>query len=321
MRLLAFLIGLVPTFAQAGHHALAECREVVEVYPGTTLGRLADTFFGNVDYRFAILLATNARTGQGFKFISNPNELPVGEKLCIPGITEAEVERNRFLTYERAVQDMALPYPSEVADDLDPIDTSQPVRVVSWVRADQAADWETKLNRTVPMGGQAWVTEAPNIQAFCAGYMQERGPDPVSLTLRLEQRLGLAPQSAKTHFVEFEVANPGAQSQIFRPCTSPDVTTATCAFGKLPACDPGDEACHQHSDFFLGQYYNSYGVSLPTEFPWTSLGYTFDWALEPIGLGDRPDFIQFGESEYVVPATATVTVLSVTPTLDYCQAY
>ena len=316
----ALIATVLATSAQAGHHSLPDCRETVEIYPGTTLARLADTFFGDVDYRYSILLSTNARVGQGFDYIGNPNALPVGKSLCIPEFSEAEVEKNRFLTYENAVRDMALPYPSEVSTTLDPIDITRPVTVSSWVRADQAPGWIAKIGTTGEIGRQTWVTEAPNLQQFCAQYVADRGPDPVSLTLRLEQRLGLAPQSAKTHFVEFEIANPGAPTQIFRPCTAPDVTTTTCAFGALPACAPGDTACHRHSDFFLGQYYHSFGVALPTEFPWTSLGYTFDWAHNPIGLSDRPSFIQYGESEYVVPATATVTVKSVTPTLDYCTA-
>ena len=77
-------------------------------------------------------------------------------------------------------------------------------------------------------------------------------------------------------------------------------------------------ACNRHYAFFTTQYYTSYGISLPTEFPWTSLGYTFDWAHWAIGLTDEPGFVQYGESEYVIPASATVTVKSVTATADYC---
>ncbi len=318
----------------AGHHILAECREVVAIYPGTTLARLADTYFGDVEYRYSILLATNARVGQGFGFIGNPNDLPEGGKLCIPVFAEAEVEKNRFVTYVQAVREMALPYPSEVSQKLDPIDPQKPATVVSWVRRDQVQGWLERIGQTVAVGNQTWVTQAPHLQDFCRDYVAQRGPDPKSLTLRLEQRLGLAPNSAKTHFIEFEVETPGNPGQIFRPCVDSDVTTTTCEFKRLPNCDTlqvkdvygliveatdGDKAaCRRHNTFFLTQYYTSYGLSLPTEFPWTSLGYTFDWAHQPIGLSNDPGFIQFGESEYVMPATARVTVKSVTPTSEYC---
>lgn len=242
--------------------------------------------------------------------------------------------KNRFQTYVQAVREMALPYPSEVTNTLDPIDPTQPATVVSWVRRDQAQGWEAKIGETLAVGGQSWVTLAPHLQEFCRSYVRQRGPNPMALTLRLEQRLGLAPNSAKTHFVELEVATPGNPAQIFRPCVDNDVTTTTCEFKPLPNCDwlqvkdqfgldveaseADKAACRTHNTFFLTQYYTSYGLMLPTEFPWTSLGYTFDWAHQPIGLSNDPGFIQFGESEYVMPATAQVTVKSVTPTADYC---
>ncbi|WP_146348404.1 hypothetical protein [Falsiphaeobacter marinintestinus] len=314
------------------------CRAIVEIYPGTTLGRLADNYFGDINYRYAILLATNARSGQGFDFISDPNTLPIGKSLCIPQITEAEVEKNRFLTYEKAVTDMALPYPSEVSSDLDGIVTTQPATVVSWVRSDQAlgpTGWSSKVGQTIQVSGQTWVTLVPHLQEFCQTYIKDRGVDGPALTLRLQQRLGLAPQSAQTHFVEFEVENSSSYDQIFRPCVDPDVSTNTCKFGAFPNCstlkiDSGtaeerdatlDEKaqCARHYSFFTGQYYHSYGISLPTEFPWTSLGYTFDWAHQPVGVSDQPSFIQYGESEYVLPKGAAVTVKSVTPTLEYCK--
>ena len=320
---------------QASAQPHTECAATVQVFPGTTLARLADVHFGDVDYRYAILLATNGRAGQGFQFISNPNDLSKIDRLCIPNFAEAEVEKNRFLTYVEAVQDMALPYPSEVSTNLDPIDASKPATVVSWVRTDQADGWRDLVNKTQAIGNQSWVTLDPHLQDFCQTHIEQRGPDLRALTLRLEQRLGLAPRSAKTHFVTFEVANPGDTRQIFRPCVDTAVDTTTCAFKALPNCNKltvpvaggttprpatAEEktACETNYAFITSQYYTSYGVTLPTEFPWTSLGYTFDWAHKAIGLTDRPEFEQFGESEYVLPATAMVTVKSVIPTAEYC---
>jgi hypothetical protein len=295
------------------------CYATPQVYSGTTLANLADRYFADVDYRYAILLATNSRTSEGFPFIGNPFMLPLGKKLCVPVITEAERLRNRFLVYIEAVQDMALPVPSEISTDLDPLDTTKPVTVSTWVRADQAKNYLAQVGQEITTSGDTWVTAVPEIQNFCKSYAKTHGDYLPGLTLRVEQRLGMPPHSAKTAFVEFEVSNPGQQSQIFRPCVSPSVTTTTCAMGPPEVCDPGDDQCHRHYDFFMGQYYSSYGVSLPAEFPWTSLGYTFDWAHKAIGLEDKPDFVQYGGSEYVIPKGATVKVTGVYDTADYCK--
>src|ERR1044072_724027 len=58
-------------------------------FQGTTLANVADLYFGDIDYRYAILLATNTRSNSGFPYIGNPNQLPVGQRLCVPEIGRA----------------------------------------------------------------------------------------------------------------------------------------------------------------------------------------------------------------------------------------
>ena len=45
-------------------------------------------------------------------------------------------------------------------------------------------------------------------------------------------------------------------------------------------------------------------------YPWTRLGYTYDWA---------PDASERGASEFVIPAETTVQVASFTTTDEYCR--
>ena len=73
-------------------------------------------------------------------------------------------------------------------------------------------------------------------------------------------------------------------------------------------------------DFFNRQYYGSYGAAEPTGYPWTSLGYTFDWAREEAGPSGRAPFVRFGESEYVVPAETQIRVIGSETTAEYCEA-
>lgn len=263
----------------------------------------------------------------GSNFIGNPNQLPVGENLCVPAITEATRLRNRFLNYLEAVRDMALPEPSEISDDLTPITTGKKsVVAVSWVRSDQVKRFP--VNQTIKAGGEIWVTLAPKLKEFCTDYAKTRGSDLAAITLRLEQRIGLPPHSAKTNFVELEVEEPTNPAQIFRPCASWAVTTKTCDLGPPKKPDVSDmtpaeekkalEDFQQRYAFFTGQYYGSFGTAQPAQFPWTSLGYTFDWAYEPVGLGQTAQFVQYGESEYVIPTGASITVKGIYTTAEYC---
>ena len=53
--------------------------------------------------------------------------------------------------------------------------------------------------------------------------------------------------------------------------------------------------------------------------PWTSLGYTFDWALGPTDGTGQATFVRFGESEYVVPQDTPVTIVGAESSADYCS--
>lgn len=311
---------LVPGLALAEQVPL--CHAIVQIKAGTKLKDLAARYFADIDYRHAIMLATNRRAGDDFPFIADPNKLPKGAKICIPGITEATQLRNRFLTYLDAMRDMALPEVSEITDKLDPVDASKPVVMLSWVRIDQAAVYKANLGKVMPAFGNFWVTLVPKLKNFCKQFVKNISDDPQSLTIRLEQRLGLPPNSAKKRFIELEVVDPGEPGNIFRPCASPDVTTTTCALGPPKNCKAGGASaisCSKHNTFFFRQYYASYGVAVPTGFPWTSLGYTFDWAFGDIGLGGRAQFVKFGESEYVIAKGAKIIVKGVYKTADYCR--
>jgi hypothetical protein len=50
---------------------------------------------------------------------------------------------------------------------------------------------------------------------------------------------------------------------------------------------------------------------IPQGYPWTRLGYTYNW---------RPGASRYGASEYVVRAGSRVRVLSVAPAAEYCAA-
>jgi hypothetical protein len=295
----------------------SDCEATPKVLANTSLSGLANFWFGSPDFQFAILTATNARSSNSlFGFISNPHKLSTGSHVCIPKIAEAERLKLRFDGYLEAVHDMSLAEPSEVVNSLDAVPLSGPVTVVSWVRADQAKRFD--IGSDYSSESNMWVTLAPHVQAFCKDFVNNYSNNPEQLNLRLEQRLGLAPASSKTHFIELKINTPADGESLFRPCGVTNVTTTSCALQAPVSCTKKDKTCHQNADFFYQQYYSSYGSARPVEFPWTSLGYTFDWAYKDAGLGGRFDFIQVGESEYVVPAETKMNVVSKMTTAEYC---
>jgi hypothetical protein len=110
------------------------------------------------------------------------------------------------------------------------------------------------------------------------------------LPLRLEQLLGLPPAKGYTKFVELWVD----PDDLFRPSPDPEVTD-TVAQLDFPA---GVSAEHR----------SWYEENLNTTYPWTRLGYTYDWG-NPAS--------EVGLSEFVIRKGAAVTIRSVTPTNAY----
>jgi hypothetical protein len=302
-----------------------DCQATPEVLSATSLSGLADFWFGSPEYRFAIMTATNARSNDPmFAFISNPHELKSSASgkpnhVCIPEIAEAVRLKLRFDNYLQAVHDMTLAEPGEVVNTLDPVPSSGPATVVSWVRSDQTAAFPGAGSTYIPSSNM-WVTLAPHLKEFCQGFARQNSQNPERTILRLEQRLGLAPASSKTHFVELAITEPRNGKSLFRPCGDPSVITTSCNVGGPQQCSSSQGAnCDALSEFFYQQYYSSYGSETPTGFPWTSLGYTFDWAFKEVSLGGSFDFVQVGESEYVVTTGAVLKVLSVQTTEQYCE--
>lgn len=168
------------------------------------------------------------------------------------------------------------------------------VLLVAWTTWDGYAE---QVGQTVPLGRTLWVSAAPEVHELC----RASGLDGEDLDRRLEQYLGLRPDTAKTHFLELWVA----PADTVRPCPDPEVTDT--------ACEATDQAAdvvigtHDHRPWFDDLRARSYG---PDGYPWTRLGYTYDWS---------PDTPERGASEFLVPEGAMVTVVSYTPTHDYCN--
>ncbi len=137
-----------------------------------------------------------------------------------------------------------------------------------------------------------WVTAVPELQKFC----QQNQIPANDLDLRLEQLLGLPPDNGKTRFVEFWVS----PEDLFRPTPDPDITNNAATLD-FPA-----GVSEEHKQWFNDTKASMYGEN---GYPWTRLGYTYDW-----GKTDN----HIGMSEFIIRIGAEVDVYSVTLTDDYC---
>lgn len=151
-----------------------------------------------------------------------------------------------------------------------------------------------------------WVSPVPQLRDRCRRFDRRGRP----LRERLWQYLGLRPDGGADTVVELWI-DPG---DAFRPCPDPEVDDRTCRLGLpvVPSADAaGTEAGRRaldHARWFRSKF-DAYYDDQP--YPWTRLGYTFDWG---------GDATRIGASEYVVRDQSVVGVSSVMPADDYCTA-
>ncbi len=93
---------------------------------------------------------------------------------------------------------------------------------------------------------------------------------------------------------------------LFRPCPDPEVIDGTCDL-KFPSSSYITIA-DEHIQWIEKLRGDSYGEN---GYPWTQLGYTYDW-------GNPKDHV--GLSEFVIKAQSNVTIKGVSNVYEYCGA-
>lgn len=169
------------------------------------------------------------------------------------------------------------------------------VKVVSVMSADAVKYWKGKTSPEWQY--VSWVTAAPELHAFCsAAGLSNLSTD--ELALRVQQWLGLPSTKRYDKVIEVWIE----PSRLRRPCSNPKVEVAECrAQGKV-ACN-GDAGCEV---FKLWLDYNDLKNQAAGSYPFTRLGYTYDWsqasaaAKEP-GLG-ATEFVVLPDTAYEIVA-------------------
>jgi hypothetical protein len=158
----------------------------------------------------------------------------------------------------------------------------------------------TKYASSYPVGqtvnntwGDIWVTIAPDLQCF----FKNNVTDCTNLTLRAAQLLGLPPNTSNNYFIELWVQ----PQYLFRPTADNEIndTTAQIAFPSTAS------SIYQKwfNDNIIYSYY-------PPRYPWTRLGYTYDW-----GNSDS----HIGLCEYVIPQNSLFEVKTINSADNYLK--
>ncbi len=192
-------------------------------------------------------------------------------------------------SYERAVRAAAI-YEEGSVRPLRVPPRGEKVRVVLWTRHGYELG-PTELRVDV------WVTLDGEVRSRCREFDGD-------LDVRLLQLLGLPFPDGEAdekrpprRFVELLVP----REELFRPCPNPSIELEQCG-SELP-----DHATDRHGRWFAEHLLASQQV--PGGYPFTRLGYTYDW---------KQGADRYGASEFLVRRCASVEVVAIKETRAYC---
>lgn len=197
-------------------------------------------------------------------------------------------DENEKTDYRKAIMDAAVIEKTEIATL--PLIREKRVRVVTW----------TKYPDSYPVGqestlkwGEVWVTLDNDVKSRCEKFRED------DLITDIQKLLGLPPNpDEKRSFVTLEVHS----SSLFRPCANPSLAAEKCS-----ATFP-DDVSASHASWYAFQTANSYNTN--SGFPWTRLGYTYNWK-----AGEN----EIGAAEFVIKKGAKVRSVSAQDTNSYCM--
>lgn len=259
---------------------------------------------------------------------------PSAAPAALPEPRPVAVADSYWEQYLAAVEAARYPDRSKISKDLLPLLPGEDgldwrdgrVRMVNWTRAEYYRDTAYVSGHEFSLYGDTWFTVYPVVRDFCRRF---RGDD---LAMRLRQLIGLPPDAGDDAFLEVWVR----PEDLFRPCPDPEITDSQCQVeiplvdhpppprdGENPPwyCPPLGVAPWQqggrfqlvfqtHLSWMCENWESSYTNEDPKrDYPWTALGYTYDW-----GQPEDPR----GPSEYVALQGTRVVFERLETTAAYC---
>lgn len=215
------------------------------------------------------------------------------------------------ILYEQAIVNSMSPSSQKISDNLVVIDKNNKnliwknidgedyILTVTWKQ--NVSYYEAYLDSAHYNTGNypIWITTAPELHR----KMNEKPYKDVEL--RLKQLLGLPPNSVYSYFVEFWVR----PADLFRPCPDNEINDATCDLHFPPKTD--STHISWINDNRISRYYQE---DLFSKYPWTQLGYTYDW----YSRAKKQKHV--GLSEFVIRADKNIVVNAIYTTEEYLKS-
>jgi len=244
--------------------------------------------------------------------------------------------------YSSANYDARTVTSAEISRNLIPITSDNPdliwengvsgsrVLMLSWIRSSDAKYYDGTVDpacapasANCTLKADLWVTAAPEMKTYFPGMT----PQP----LRIAQLLGVPPEYASEarSMVELWVA----PADMFRPCPDPEITDRECQasfpsdpFRTFASTElvrategPGWNVFMNYTGWFNNRkdyiYTNARNYPVSSPYPWTRLGYTYDWgSASHVGLSE---FVVHGRKQN--GSGISVGIRSLKTTTDYFQ--
>lgn len=134
--------------------------------------------------------------------------------------------------------------------------------------------------------GESWLFAPAQMKSRIGGTFNASS----DTVMRVCQLLGLPPKNSRsnTHIAEIWVP----ASRLNRPAGNPSITTTSASAVLNTAVTP--EYAGWFNDYIIYAYYHTLTSATDFHYPWTRLGYTYDWA---------PGSKEVGLSEYVLQSS------------------
>ena len=185
------------------------------------------------------------------------------------------------------------------------------VLVTSYMSAATASNYYHVGQHTAMQYAEAWVTLVPELKNFCRNYAG------ANIYLRLKQVLGLPATSPNDTIVEFYVD----PQYLLRPARDPEITDREAEVSFRTNTPYAAMVSTNYSTWFQSAIDSrNYGMTngVWNAWPWTQLGYTYDWLKTGNNIAGLSEFVVPGSMLYnKYTNTVLVWVVSVTDAANY----
>jgi hypothetical protein len=209
--------------------------------------------------------------------------------------------------YYAAIEDASVAEYSEISrtlievcagNDALPWDSPDTIRVVTWMPPTYVSSYV--VGQQMTPSWEIWVSVTGEAQDFIV----DCGLTGDALVLRMKQYMGLRPDRNYAYWVEFSVR----PEDLFRPSPDPEPGDSQ-AMLDFPS-SPESDVSEPYRAWFEASAASRY-VLARWGYPWTRLGYTYDWGNPTSDVG---------ASEFVIRPGATVTVTGVYANEEYFES-